>query len=59
MGFYKLKDGKMIELIYDNEGKFIRFGDIGDVSDEEAEKIKEEINEDLRNQNILPQNILP
>ena len=51
MGFWKLKDGRMIELIFDDEGKFIKFG--GNISDEEAEEIKKEINDSLKEDNIV------
>lgn len=53
MGFYKLRDGRMIELIFNFEGNFERLGDNVSDDDEEAEKIKEEIIKDIKEQKIL------
>lgn len=51
LGFWKRKDGTMVELIFDDNGRFVKFG--GDISEEEAETIKKEIYESLREQNIV------
>lgn len=40
-GFWKCKDGTMVEMIFDNQGEFVRFGD--DVKKEDAEKATKEI----------------
>jgi hypothetical protein len=41
MGFWQLENGTMVEMVFDEEGKFIKFGD--DVTEENAEKAREEI----------------
>lgn len=41
MGFWQCNDGTMVEMIFDDEGKFLRFGD--GTSEESAEKAKKEI----------------
>lgn len=51
MGHLKLKDGRIVELIFDDEGKFVKFG--GNISDEEAEEIKKETNERLKEDNVI------
>lgn len=43
MGFYKCKDGTMVEMIFDNLGNFVRFGD--DVKKEDADRAEKEIRE--------------
>jgi len=51
MGYWKLKDGKMVELIFDDEGKFIKLG--GNISEKDAEEIKKEIDDTLKEDNII------
>ena len=41
MGFYECKDGTMVELIFDDKGDFVKFGE--GVKKEDAEKAKKEI----------------
>lgn len=41
MGFWKCKDGTMVEMLFDNEGNFIKFA--GDVKKEDKEKATKEI----------------
>ena len=41
MGFWKLNNGKEVEMIFDDDGKFIRFGD--NVSDQDKESVTEEL----------------
>ena len=41
MGLWECKDGTMVEMIFDEEGKFVKFGD--DISKENAEKAENEI----------------
>jgi hypothetical protein len=41
MGKWECKDGTMVEIIFDEEGKFVKFGD--GVTEENAEKVKQEI----------------
>lgn len=47
MGFWECKDGTMVEMIFNKEGKFIKFGN--DVTEENAEKCKKEIIEANKN----------
>ncbi|MFL0198308.1 hypothetical protein ACJDU8_22490 [Clostridium sp. WILCCON 0269] len=41
MGFWKCNDGTEVEMIFDERGHFVKFGD--DVTRENAEKAKQEI----------------
>jgi len=41
MGFWKCKDGAMVEMIFDEEGNFVKFGN--GVKKEDAEKAEKEI----------------
>jgi len=51
MGFWELKNGKMIEMIFDEDGNFIKFGGI--LTEKEIEEIKKEINITLKEDNII------
>lgn len=48
MGFWQCKDGTMVEMIYNDNLEFERFGD--NVSNEDAEKAKKEIAEWIKQQ---------
>ena len=41
MRLWKCKNGTMVEMIFSEQGDFVKFGD--DVSDRDAEKAKKEI----------------
>ena len=41
MGFWQCKDGTMVEMIFDEEGNFVKFGN--GVKKEDAEKATKEI----------------
>ena len=47
MVFFRCKDGTEVELIFNDEGEFVMFGD--NVSKEDADKAEEEIHEAVRN----------
>jgi ethanolamine utilization protein EutA (predicted chaperonin) len=51
MGYWQLKDGRKIEMIFDQEGNFIKFGE--NITDEEVVKITKEINDTLKEDNII------
>ena len=43
MGYWQCKDGAKVELIFDDNGDFVRFGD--DVKQEDAEKYIKELSD--------------
>ncbi len=45
MGFWECKDGTMVEMIFDDNGKFVKFGD--NVKVEDIKKVKKEIKEEF------------
>ncbi|MDD4111354.1 MAG: hypothetical protein PHS54_07465 [Clostridia bacterium] len=51
MGFWKLNSGEMVEIVFDNEGNFIKFN--GDFTEEEMEDIKKEIISTLQKDRII------
>lgn len=38
MGLWKCNDGTMVEMIFNEQGDFVKFGD--DVSEKDAEKLR-------------------
>lgn len=47
MGYWKCDDGTKVEIIFDEQGEFIKFGD--DATKEDIEKAKQEIIEANKN----------
>ena len=53
MGFWKCKDGTEVEMIFNEQGQFVKFGD--DVKEEDVEKAKNEINAEQKELSMCSQ----
>lgn len=51
MGFWKRKDGTMVEMVFDENLEFVEFG--GNITEEEAREVEKEIFETLKEQKII------